>query len=151
ALAGYAEDDQRWQKVSKDVTAQLVAENALVLSKWAEALRPVRSHLLPPLAAVLLEEGRGAAERRTLTRVYGDYAEGLADAFDPLEKVLAEQPGAAAKEVRRTLVTRARRQANTAVALAAVGRWEKVWPLLRHVPEPTLRSYVIARLGPGGV
>jgi serine/threonine protein kinase/formylglycine-generating enzyme required for sulfatase activity len=147
ALAGYAEDDDRWQEVSRDVTARLVAENALVLGQWAKALRPVSRHLLPPLAAVLLEEGRGAAERRTLTRLYADYAEGLPDAFGPLEKVLSEQAEADA-EARLKL---ARRQANAAVALAALGRWEKVSPLLRHVPDPTLRSYVIDRLGPGGI
>jgi formylglycine-generating enzyme required for sulfatase activity len=44
----------------------------------------------------------------------------------------------------------ARRQANAAVALAAVGRWEKVWTLLRHSPDPSRRSYLIDRLGPGG-
>jgi formylglycine-generating enzyme required for sulfatase activity len=31
-----------------------------------------------------------------------------------------------------------------------MGRWEKVWPLLRHSEDPTLRSYLIDRLGPGG-
>jgi hypothetical protein len=39
------------------------------------------------------------------------------------------------------------RQANAAVALAAVGRWEKVWPSLRHTEDPTLRSHLIDRLG----
>jgi formylglycine-generating enzyme required for sulfatase activity len=48
-------------------------------------------------------------------------------------------------------VALARRQANAAVALAALGRWDKVWPLLPHTPDPTLRSYLIDRLGPGGV
>src|SRR5262249_20926011 len=143
------EGDERWQKVSRDVTERLVAENALVLGKWAEALRPVRRHLLPPLAAVLLEEGRGAAERRTLARLYGDYAEGLPDTFGPLEKVLSEQADAGATTEAR--VKLARRQANAAVALAVMGRWEKVRPLLRHAPDPTLRSYLIDRLGPGGV
>src|SRR5262249_61185322 len=96
-----------------------------------------------------LEEGRGAAGRRRLTRLYGDYAEGVADAFGPLEKELSEQVGAEApKEARLAL---ARRQANAAVALAAVGRWEKVRPLLRHSPDPTVRSYLIERLVPGGV
>jgi formylglycine-generating enzyme required for sulfatase activity len=37
------------------------------------------------------------------------------------------------------------------VALAALGRVEKVWPLLRHTPDPTRRSYLIDRLGPGGI
>ncbi len=149
ALAGYAEGDDRWEKVSRDVTARLVAENALVLGKWADALRPVRRYLLPPLAALLLEEERGAAERRTLTRLYGDYAAGVADAFGPLEKVLAEPAGAGAIAEARLALRR--RQANATVALAALGQWEKVRPLLRHVPDPTLRSYAIDRLGPGGV
>jgi serine/threonine protein kinase/formylglycine-generating enzyme required for sulfatase activity len=148
ALAGYAEDDGRWPKVSRDVTGRLVAENALVMGRWAEALRPVRRHLLPPLAA-LLQEGRGAAERRTLARLYGDYAEGLPDAFGPLEKVLSEQVGAGAIKAARLAL--ARRQANAAVVLAALGRWEKVSPLLRHVPDPTLQSYVIDALELGGV
>ena len=104
--------------------------------------------MLSPLVALLLEEERGATERRTLARLYGDYAEGLPDAFGPLEKALSEQAEAgAAVEARLGL---ARRQADAAVALAAAGRWEKVSPLLRHVPDPTLRSYLIDRLGPGG-
>jgi formylglycine-generating enzyme required for sulfatase activity len=37
------------------------------------------------------------------------------------------------------------------VALAARGRWDGVLPLLRHRPDPTVRSYLIDRLGPGGV
>ena len=40
----------------------------------------------PPLAALLVEEGRIAAERRTLTRLYADYARGVPDAFVSLEK-----------------------------------------------------------------
>jgi formylglycine-generating enzyme required for sulfatase activity len=149
ALAGYAEDDDRWQKVNRDVAAQLVAENAFVIGKWAEALRPVRRSLLPPLAALLVEERRGAAERRTLTAVYASYAGGIANAFVPLEQMLSEQAGAGAD--REARLAHVRRQANAAVALAAMGRWEKVGRLLRHVPDPTLRSYLIDRLGPGGV
>src|SRR5262249_30733218 len=134
---------------NRDVAARLVAQNAYVIGKWAEALRPVRRHLLKPLAALLVEEKRGAAERRTLTRLYADYAEGVPNAFLPLEKLLAAQPDAKAdQEARLTVV---RRQANVAVALALLGRWEKVAPLLRHAPDPTLRSYLIDRMGPGGV
>jgi formylglycine-generating enzyme required for sulfatase activity len=148
ALAGYAADDSRWEKVSGYVAGRLAAENALVLGKWADALRPVRQSLLPPLAGFLLEEGRGADERRKITGLYADYAKDVPDAFVPLEKVLAEEAGAgAAPDAQLAL---ARRQANAAVALAAVGRWEKVWPLLRHSPDPTRRSYLIDRLGPGG-
>jgi formylglycine-generating enzyme required for sulfatase activity len=40
----------------------------------------------------------------------------------------------------------ARRQANAAVALLKLGRGEKLWPLLKHSPDPGLRSYLIHRL-----
>jgi serine/threonine protein kinase/formylglycine-generating enzyme required for sulfatase activity len=149
ALAGYAADDSRWEKVGGDVAARLVAENAFVIGRWAEALRPVGRILLPRLAVFLLEEGRGAAERRTITDLYWSYARGQPEAFAHLEKVLSEESGPGAHEEARLAL--ARRQANAAVALAAMGRWEKVRPLLRHGPDPTVRSYLIDRLGPGGV
>jgi formylglycine-generating enzyme required for sulfatase activity len=148
-LAAYAPDDGRWEKVSGDVAGRLVAENALVVGQWAGALKPVGRHLLPPLAALLVEEGRGAESRRLITGVYAGYVEGVPDAFAPLEQVLAE--GSDPKATRGVRAALARRQANAAVALAALGRWEKVWPLLRHTPDPTLRSYLIHRLGPGGI
>jgi serine/threonine protein kinase/formylglycine-generating enzyme required for sulfatase activity len=149
ALAAYAEDDGRWEGVSGDVVATLAAENALVIGRWAEALRPVRRSLLPPLAEMLLAEGRDATQRRTITGLYAGYAEDQPDAYARLEKTLAEEskPDAAA-EAKLAL---ARRQANAAVALAAMGRWEKVTPLLRHRPDPTVRSYLIDRLASGGV
>jgi formylglycine-generating enzyme required for sulfatase activity len=40
----------------------------------------------------------------------------------------------------------ASRQANAAVALFKLGQAEKVWPLLQHRPDPSLRSYLIDRL-----
>jgi formylglycine-generating enzyme required for sulfatase activity len=149
ALAAYAPEDGRWEEVSGDVAGRLVAENALEVGKWAGALRPVRRSLLPPLAARLLDERPSAAERRTITGICASYVEGVPDALAPLEKVLAEAPGAGGEGAARLVL--ARRQANAAVALAALGHWEKVAPLLRHAPDPTLRSYLIDRLGPGGV
>ncbi|HEV3258389.1 MAG TPA: SUMF1/EgtB/PvdO family nonheme iron enzyme [Gemmataceae bacterium] len=42
----------------------------------------------------------------------------------------------------------AKRQANAAVALLRLGQAERVWPLLKHRPDPRMRSYLIHRLGP---
>jgi formylglycine-generating enzyme required for sulfatase activity len=149
ALAAYAPEDGRWEKVSGDVAGRLVVEHALEVGKWAGALKPVRRSLLPPLAGLLLEEGR-AESRRLITGVYAGYVEGLPDALAPLEQELAEPSDLQAIPV-LWRVEVAGRQANAAVALAALGRWEKVAPLLRHTPDPTLRSYLIDRLAPGGV
>jgi formylglycine-generating enzyme required for sulfatase activity len=37
----------------------------------------------------------------------------------------------------------ARRQARAAVALARLGQVEELWPLLRHSPDPTVRSLIV--------
>ena len=42
----------------------------------------------------------------------------------------------------------AKRQANAAVALLRMHKPAKVWPLLKHSPDPRVRSYLIHRLGP---
>ena len=44
----------------------------------------------------------------------------------------------------------AKRQANAAVALLRMHQPATVWPLLKHSPDPRLRSYLIHRLGPLG-
>ncbi|MHB1425376.1 MAG: protein kinase domain-containing protein [Gemmataceae bacterium] len=44
----------------------------------------------------------------------------------------------------------AKRQANAAVALLRMKQPEKVWPLLKHRPDPRVRSYLIHRLSPLG-
>jgi formylglycine-generating enzyme required for sulfatase activity len=44
----------------------------------------------------------------------------------------------------------AKRQANAAVALLRLKQPEKVWSLLKHSPDPEVRSYLIHRLSPLG-
>ncbi len=44
----------------------------------------------------------------------------------------------------------AKRQANGAVALLRMNQPAKVWPLLKHSPDPRVRSYLIHRLAPLG-
>jgi formylglycine-generating enzyme required for sulfatase activity len=142
ALAAYGEEDGRWEKVRADVVAALVAQNALEMGRWAEALQPVRQQLLPPLADVLIEDGRDAGQRRTVARIYAGYAADQPEAFAPLEKVLAEKP----QGIDEDKLKLARKQANAAAALAAIGRWDRVRPLMQHSPDPTVRSYLIDRL-----
>jgi hypothetical protein len=149
ALATYASNDPRWDQVGRDVAAKLVTENALVLGQWIDALRPVRGVLLPALAAFVEDEMRSADQRRTIAGVYGAYATDTPVAFAPLEKRLTEECAPNASDDARIVL--ARRQANIGVALLVMGRGEPVWPLLKHSPDPTRRSYLIDRLVPGGV
>jgi formylglycine-generating enzyme required for sulfatase activity len=45
----------------------------------------------------------------------------------------------------------AKRQANAAVDLLIMDQPEKLWPLLKHSKDPTVRSYLIHLLGPSGI
>jgi formylglycine-generating enzyme required for sulfatase activity len=148
ALASYTPDDPRWEKVSGDVAARLVIQNTLVLGRWAEALQPVGQSLLPPLTAFLEDEKRSGSGRGVIANLYRTFAGGQPDAFARLENVLAEPSQADASIEAK--VALAKRQANVGVALVVMGRDEKVWPLLKHSPDPTLRSFLIDRLAPGG-
>src|SRR5207302_1882484 len=66
-----------------------------------------------------------------------------------LEAELARAPGANAREADREAL--ARRQAQAAVTLLHLGQTERVWPLLRHRPDPLLRTYLVHLLGSLGV
>ena len=43
-----------------------------------------------------------------------------------------------------------KRQANAAIALLRMKQPAQVWPLLKHDPDPRLRSYLIDRIHPMG-
>ncbi len=149
ALADFAPDDPRWKNVGGDVAATLVVQKPFVIAQWTDALKGAGKWLMPPLAEFLVNEKRSLAERGLIATVYGTYAADLPDAYARLEKQLAEQPDPAAPV--RAKESLARRQASIGVALLVMGRGEKVWPLFQHRPDPTLRSYLIDRVGPGGV
>jgi formylglycine-generating enzyme required for sulfatase activity len=119
-----------------------VTESPLILKDWAEALRPIAPTLLPTLAS-LAADSRGLNERRTTAELYAAFAAGVSNGFAPLEAVLEEPPG----DGQDAAVALARRKATAAAALARAGRWQSTWPLLRSAPDPTLRSYLIERLG----
>src|SRR5262249_22499497 len=53
-------------------------------------------------------------------------------------------------ELRAARDKMARRQANAAVALLRMDRPEKIWPLLKHSPDPQVRSVLIHALSPLG-
>jgi serine/threonine protein kinase/formylglycine-generating enzyme required for sulfatase activity/tetratricopeptide (TPR) repeat protein len=70
--------------------------------------------------------------------------------------ISAVQPLATASIWHRPVVTElakdqlAERQARAAVALIRLGQADAVWPLLRHSPDPRLRSFIINWLSPLG-
>jgi serine/threonine protein kinase/formylglycine-generating enzyme required for sulfatase activity len=174
ALATYAPDDARWERVRDEVAAKLASQNSLVASKWVAALRPVRGQLLVPLAAIF-RESRRETERSLASDILADYAaeqapvlaDLLMDADEKqfavlypkfkghgeqgltllLREVDKQLPLDAKEEAKEKL---AKRKANAAVALLKMDRPREVWPLLKHSRDPTVRSYLLHRLGPLG-
>ena len=143
ALAVFAPDDPRWEKVSGDVAATLVIQKPFVIAQWTDALKGVGRWLIPPLADFLVDEKRSVSERGLIASVYGTYAADTPDAYARLEKQLAEtsEPNASVE----AKIALAKKQASIGVALLVMGKGEKAWPLLKHSPDPTLRSYLIER------
>jgi formylglycine-generating enzyme required for sulfatase activity len=176
ALAKYDQGSEKWAQCSPMVVNDLVRENPVFLGQWSESFRPVRHHLLAALMAIFRDHDvRRSAERDLATSLLGDYAadqaQVLADLImDADEKQFAalfpkfrDQAGRGAAvligAIDRKLPTDAKddareklaeRQANAAVALLKMNMAAKVWPMLRHTPDPRARSYLIHRLGPFG-
>jgi formylglycine-generating enzyme required for sulfatase activity len=140
-------------------------------------LRPAREALLKPLAEVYGSKERSESERFLATSILADYA---ADQPQFLAKLLMDadekqfaiiyskfkdggEQGlpALAAEIDKRLPPElpssherreqlAKRQANAAVALLKMNQPTKVWPLLKHSPDPRVRSYLIHCLSPLG-
>jgi formylglycine-generating enzyme required for sulfatase activity len=83
-------------------------------------------------------------------RAGGDKDGGQRDRAIAKWKRLLEEP----KPAEDQLAARdalAKRQAEAATALLRLGQPERVWPLLRHGPDPSLRSYLVRDLGRSGI
>ena len=143
ALAGHDPDNRRWQEVSPDVAAKLVAQKPFEIAKWTTAFKPVAHSLLLPLADMIAADKGTGSDIAVLAGIYGSLAAEVPEALTRLEERLTDQPKADPE------YKIAKQQVNVAVALLVMGRGEKVWPLLQHSTDPTRRSFLIERLGPG--
>jgi formylglycine-generating enzyme required for sulfatase activity len=180
ALAQFDPNAEKWPKASKDVADDvlaLVQKNPSQYSVLLEILKPVRSSLLDPLSAVYRDKEKPDTSRAFATSMLAEYAqdrpEVLADllmdadekqfaAIFPKFKEHSERgvpvlTGEIDKKLPADLPSSddkreklAKRQANAAVGLLKMNQPEKVWPLLKHSPDPRGRSYLIHRFGPLG-
>ena len=176
ALAAYDPDSQRWDGAAVPVVEQLVSVSPIFLADWMKALRPVREKLQVPLEAVFRDRAEDRANERNLaTNILADYAADkpavLADLLmDADEKQFAAlfpkveansgtalasfletvQKSLEAEKTEADKEKWAKRQANAAVALLRLGQPDAVWPLLKHGPDPRVRSFLIHYLSPLG-
>jgi formylglycine-generating enzyme required for sulfatase activity len=173
ALARYDPEGQRWATVRDPLVNDLVRVPAADLATWMGSLHPVRGQLLAPLAAVYHDSNRKEMERGFATDILAAYAGNrpqvladlLLDADDRQFAVLYSKlkgHGDVGREVLQAEIDRklppdakdaakerlAKRQANAAVALLRMNHPANVWPLLKHSPDPRVRSYLIHRFGP---
>ena len=151
----------------------LVSVNSIYLGDWLEYLTDVRRKLNPHLATIFRDKKLSESERTQVTNILADYASDdpdlLADllldsdekpfvvlfeklkarqerAVPVLEAELARKPAPDATADAQDQL--AQRQARAAVAMVRLGQGEKVWPLLRHSPDPSVRSYIVNWLRP---
>lgn len=177
ALAAYDAKDQRWEALAPRVIDDLLQENTLNAAVWAQYFEPVKKQLIPALREAYCEGAIDRAPARMLaTDLLASYAaddpqllvELLSTAderqFISLYPTLAAHGGKAIELVESRLDqslaskpvdwdddTPERASANLAIALMRLGRAERLWPLLTHSPDPTLRTRLIHRLLPLGV
>ena len=177
ALALYDPDNKvLWPPIGKKVVEALVDENPLRVAVWIKTLRPARHHLLKALMEVYGNEAKDRSQTQVdlATSILEDYAQDvktlgellleaqpkqfvtLYDEFAAhgdralavLDKELDRKPPSDGSEEDKEIT--ARRQANAAVAALRMGETESVWPLLKHSPDPRLRTWIIHRLSPEG-
>jgi formylglycine-generating enzyme required for sulfatase activity len=169
-----------WQVAASVIAQQLLAavqNNPSHYAPLLEMLRPVRKALFKPLAEVYRSKERPESARSFATSILADYAadrpqllaellmDGDAKQFSVIypkfkdrgEQGLPVLTGEIDKGLPPELPSSdegreqlAKRQANAAVALLRMNQPAKVWPLLKHSPDPRVRSYLIHRLSPLG-
>ena len=88
------------------------------------------------------------ADERQFALSFPKIAEKSELAIPPLLAIIETKIADDAKDEDKERLVK--QQANAAVALVRMNAVEKVWPLLKHQPDPRLRSYLIHRLAPLG-
>ncbi len=171
ALAEYDPGNGAWQEVNTDVVMALLSVPSLEAKQWVEMLRPVRTKLVEPLETRYRDRSpQRDAERPLTAAALSDYLKSdpqeltelivLADndrEFLPLLQALRPWKKLACSELRKLLSQSPpndatpeirdafwKKQANAAVGLLGLGELD--WPLLKQMPNPSLRSFIIDRM-----
>jgi serine/threonine protein kinase/formylglycine-generating enzyme required for sulfatase activity len=172
-LAAYDRQNAEWQKVAPDVVTSLMSVAPTECRPWIALLRPVGALIAEPLEARYRDRSPARdAERPLAAAALADYLNDhpkkltdlilLADndrEFQPFLEALRPHRSACVEEFRPFLSESPssdakpdirdgfwKKQANAAICLLALGEQEAVWPLLKHSPNPSLRSFIIDRL-----
>jgi formylglycine-generating enzyme required for sulfatase activity len=175
AVATYAPNDERWNRINSFVAGHLVTLQASDLVAWRVILQPAKSQLVGPLAAIYRNPSQeiqwrsfaaetladyqadkpkalvnylADAEKFQFPVIFAKFAAHQSQAISLAETELAKRAGEKTSEKEKERL--AKRQANSAVALLRMGRTDDVWPLLKFSPDPRVRSYLIHWISPLG-
>jgi eukaryotic-like serine/threonine-protein kinase len=153
----------------------LLAEPRRAVPQWVELLGTAVHLLITPLGDLCRDSGREATVRSTAAEALAEVlerrhepvklAQFMVDSLPDSSRVLLQELVARERPARVTASLRAvlsevvddpynevakdalaGRQAAAAIALLALGEPDLLWPLLRHRPDPRLRSILIDRL-----
>jgi len=176
ALALADPKNLHWPTLGPLVATKLVQQNPLLIGAWREVFQAIAPALTPPLRQHFAD--RNQPEQRALAytllfefatntraddpRRTEDLAELIGEAdpaqFDQvLETLQADRARAIdllAGELARPARfddALARRQGQIATALGRLGRADRVWPLLKHSDDPSVRTELIHDLAKFGV
>ena len=120
-----------------------------MLGKWIDALRPVSRFLGGPLADIIQDERLSESAKIAACEAVAAYATDDPGQFQELEKRLAiPVPGDTNDEHKTTL---AKQKADIAAALLRMNQYERMRGVLKHTPDPTVRSYLIQRISPWAI
>jgi hypothetical protein len=173
--------EKRWDPVAPFLADRFLAaviKNPSYYAPLIETLRPIRKHILSPLASIFRNPGRSESERNFATTSLADCAADNPDLraellmiagpkayvslFPVAERQAVKILPPLQAEIAKGLTseegadseqvedTGAERQARAAVALIRLGHADEVWPLLRHSTDPRLRSFLVNWLNPLG-
>ena len=168
--------EDNWPKFSKAIVEDVLAsvqKNPSNYPVFLKMLQPVSEHLLAPLSSIFRSKERTDSKRTFVTSLLAEYATDRPDVLADLltfadEKEFAVLFPKIEGRVEKTFLPfheivklsldsqnsqgdkerLAKRQVNAGVALFLLGKTDLVWPLLKHSPDPRVRSYLIHRLGP---
>jgi serine/threonine protein kinase/formylglycine-generating enzyme required for sulfatase activity len=178
ALARYDSANPDWKKVAEKVSSALVAENAVYLGQWLDALIPVREQLVAPLIVIFSDKTRPETDLIVATNILTEFGRDDPDLL--AELLLLAEPRAyrtifpvaerhgerlltllqaellktapvSEQDPARDEITKeesAKRHARAAIALIRMEHPEAVWPFLGHGLDPRLRSFLVNWLCP---
>ena len=149
ALAAYAPEDERWEKIASDVAARLLLQEPFAIGDWTRSLESAKKWLMPPLEEMIVDEQRSPADRSLALRAFQNLAGDQSGAYDDFEKLFSWTTESDRKDSKRLMVTK--RQANAGVALLLAGRIGPVRSVLKNDSDPLLRTHIIDRLAPANL